>query len=476
MSRKFSIIIPTKNRPSVIQGAIESCLLQTYGDLEIVVVDNDDEDLNLRSIVENFKDSRLKYVRAGGLSHADNWERGWESTTGDYVALLHDKTALRPNAVETAASELERNPGACVLWRSDFLSSLNCEPGKPVLFERATSGKVIPYTNRDCLRQITSLPYPRWEPTLPVISHGFIPRHHLEAVLEGPAGRIFSDIPDFSQAYRLLAVCDKYILCDWSLAVGCDQGGSTAAQFDRGDQKVAAKEKFTDERLCSHVPVKVAQTRNMILNQYLLIREELAGSVLDEFPLPLDVYYTSVAQGLMEITSAHPELTRGHLLTWAEALSKEAPAVRDRVFTETGSLLLPFLLRGAVVADRGISAFETLHKADARSRELKAAVAALKLETRGLKAKLKSAEKQVPTLGAVIKASLRSIFSKKSDACEDSGSASSATVPTPPQGGRERSPEAPAVQTAPLFSIDVVKAVHPQWEIRRLGQPVLPLN
>lgn len=469
MNPKFSIIIPTKNRPLVIRGAIGSCLRQTCGDLEVIVVDNDDGDGALKRVVEEFQDKRLRYVRTGGLSHADNWEAGWRHATGDCVTLLHDKAAFRDDAIETIASVQDKHPGACVLWRSDFLCSLNCEPGHPVLFTSRVSGQAIPYSNRDCLRRVTSLPYPGWEHMLPVISHAMVPRHYLEQIASGPCGRVFSDVPDFSQAYRLLATCENYVLCDRSLAVGCDQGGSTAAQFDLGSQSVSAKEKFQDDHLFSHVPVKIMHTRNMILNQYHLIREEVGG-VLTEFPLPLDAYYVSLVHGLIDTAYGDGNVTRGHLLAWANSLNAQEPELRTRVFASTGSILLPFILQASVVPLDGVSAYERLMRVNRRTRELKAEVSELKSQMRLLKQSFKAAEKDVPTLGSVARATLRRLF-RRSTKTRPSNEDHPRQISTEP--GAE-----PSAQDAPLFAIDVVKAAVPPCEVRMepAGTPLGPLS
>ncbi len=67
----FSIIIPTKNRSQVLFQAITTVFRQTCPDWELIIVDNDDSD-DTRAVCAGFHDTRLKYIRTGGLSMTDN--------------------------------------------------------------------------------------------------------------------------------------------------------------------------------------------------------------------------------------------------------------------------------------------------------------------------------------------------------------------------------------------------------------------
>lgn len=57
----FSIIIPTYNRAHTIRKAIDSIINQSYGDWELIIVDDGSTD-NTKSVVDSYSDSRIKYV------------------------------------------------------------------------------------------------------------------------------------------------------------------------------------------------------------------------------------------------------------------------------------------------------------------------------------------------------------------------------------------------------------------------------
>jgi len=50
----------------------------------------------------------------------DNWESGMQRATGDFLAVVIDKTILHPSALELANRALEDDPGAdLVSWWND---------------------------------------------------------------------------------------------------------------------------------------------------------------------------------------------------------------------------------------------------------------------------------------------------------------------------------------------------------------------
>lgn len=97
-----SVIIATYRRESVLARAIESVLNQTYGDIEIIVVDdNADAEWNekVKSIVERFKG--VKYIqnpenKGSGASR----NVGIENAEGEYITFLDDDDVYLPEKVE----------------------------------------------------------------------------------------------------------------------------------------------------------------------------------------------------------------------------------------------------------------------------------------------------------------------------------------------------------------------------------------
>lgn len=91
MSRPtFSVVIPTYNRPHLLERAVESVLQQTLRDFEVLVVDDASEQ-EVAAVVERHNDSRLHLVRRqtnGGPAAALN--TGIRRARADLIAILGD--------------------------------------------------------------------------------------------------------------------------------------------------------------------------------------------------------------------------------------------------------------------------------------------------------------------------------------------------------------------------------------------------
>ncbi|MCM1425830.1 MAG: glycosyltransferase [Eubacterium sp.] len=105
---KVSVVIPTYNRANTIKRAIDSVLNQTYKDFELIIVDDGSTD-NTAQIVNEYKDSRLRYLvteKRRGANHARNI--GIQNAVGEYIAFqdsddvwLEDKLEKQMNVFET---------------------------------------------------------------------------------------------------------------------------------------------------------------------------------------------------------------------------------------------------------------------------------------------------------------------------------------------------------------------------------------
>src|SRR5437879_5070522 len=83
---KVSVIIPCYRQGRYLATAIDSCLAQTYEDLEIIVV-NDGSDDETDEVAQRYKES-IVYISKenGGVSSARNV--GIARSTGQYLKFL----------------------------------------------------------------------------------------------------------------------------------------------------------------------------------------------------------------------------------------------------------------------------------------------------------------------------------------------------------------------------------------------------
>lgn len=109
---KFSITIPAYKQKYLYE-AIESCLAQTFKDFELIIVDDASPE-DLKSEVDRFQDSRIRYYRndknCGALHVVDNWNICLGYAKGDYVICMGDDDRLLPNCLEEYSKLIDKYP------------------------------------------------------------------------------------------------------------------------------------------------------------------------------------------------------------------------------------------------------------------------------------------------------------------------------------------------------------------------------
>ncbi|NJL44597.1 MAG: glycosyltransferase [Leptolyngbyaceae cyanobacterium SM2_3_12] len=120
MSKLVSIIIPCFNAERWITEAIESCLNQTYNQVEIIVVDDGSTDRSL-SLIQRFGD-QITWVTGPncGGNHARN--RGFHLSQGDYIQYLDADDYLYPDKISRQVQHLETAGGDFVYgdWQYQY--------------------------------------------------------------------------------------------------------------------------------------------------------------------------------------------------------------------------------------------------------------------------------------------------------------------------------------------------------------------
>ena len=110
---KFSVTIPAYKR-RFFRECLESILQQSYKDFEIVIVDDASPE-DLRSIVLEYSDDRIRYYRnednCGAVNVVDNWNKCLDYAIGEYLICMGDDDILQPWCLEEYAKLIEKYPG-----------------------------------------------------------------------------------------------------------------------------------------------------------------------------------------------------------------------------------------------------------------------------------------------------------------------------------------------------------------------------
>ena len=107
---KISVIVPLYNTEDYIERCIDSILIQTYSDLEIIVIDDGSTD-HSGIIVDKLaaQDNRIKVIHVvnGGLVRAR--KIGVENATGKYIAFVDSDDTINQNMYEILYNEIEKS-------------------------------------------------------------------------------------------------------------------------------------------------------------------------------------------------------------------------------------------------------------------------------------------------------------------------------------------------------------------------------
>lgn len=117
-----SVIIPTYKRPDMIARAVNSVLNQTYPNIEIIVVDDNDPSFPERKATEEIMKQYEDNPKVAYIQHECNKNgsaarnTGWRLAKGEYITYLDDDDEISPRKIQAQVECLEAlddSWGAC---------------------------------------------------------------------------------------------------------------------------------------------------------------------------------------------------------------------------------------------------------------------------------------------------------------------------------------------------------------------------
>lgn len=163
-----SILIPTHNRPDFFEIAFKSALEQSYGNIQVVVSDNSDDERTRERITPYLSDTRIVYHREPGLTALNNFAKCLELATGEYVNFLMDDDIFHPDKIRRMMDYFLSRPGIGLVTSFRQLIDENgnfLPPANPTqqLFEKdtllhgETFGEYILKSGRNVLGEPTTV-------------------------------------------------------------------------------------------------------------------------------------------------------------------------------------------------------------------------------------------------------------------------------------------------------------------------------
>lgn len=110
MEGKVSIIVPVYNVESYLNECIDSIINQTYGNLEIILIDDGSTDLS-GDICDCYKekDSRILVIHQKNQGAANAKNNGLDLATGDYISFVDSDDYISKDFIETMMKSLQQN-------------------------------------------------------------------------------------------------------------------------------------------------------------------------------------------------------------------------------------------------------------------------------------------------------------------------------------------------------------------------------
>jgi len=108
-----SVIIPTYKRSDTLPRAIQSVLNQTYRDIEIIVVDDNNPESHDRALTEKamssfFSNEKIKYVKHDTNRNGSAARNtGFMHSNGEFIMFLDDDDEFLPNKVQLQIDKLK---------------------------------------------------------------------------------------------------------------------------------------------------------------------------------------------------------------------------------------------------------------------------------------------------------------------------------------------------------------------------------
>jgi glycosyltransferase involved in cell wall biosynthesis len=115
---RVSAIIPTYNRKAFVLEAVASVLAQTYGDYELIVVDDGSGDGTGEALTHYGGRVRYAYQDNTGVSTARN--HGLELARGEFIAFLDSDDLWLPEKLQVQVAFMDAHPQAQICYTDEI--------------------------------------------------------------------------------------------------------------------------------------------------------------------------------------------------------------------------------------------------------------------------------------------------------------------------------------------------------------------
>ncbi len=113
---KVSIIMPCYNDGEYIREAIESIKQQTYGNWELIIIDDGSDDPKTVRIIDDIQDAKIRIFHTEHLRPAGARNYGINYASGKYILPVDSDDKIHPTYIEKALELMESNSNIGIVY------------------------------------------------------------------------------------------------------------------------------------------------------------------------------------------------------------------------------------------------------------------------------------------------------------------------------------------------------------------------
>lgn len=152
--KKFSIIVPVYNNEKYIKKCINSIIMQTYKNLELIIINDGSKD-DSGIICDEFakKDNRIKVIhkKNEGVSIARN--RGIEEVTGDYILFIDSDDWIKEDTIEILNEKIQKSDTDLLIYQI-----FNREFNKKDVLKTKNKDEFLKYLRKIIIKEFINSP------------------------------------------------------------------------------------------------------------------------------------------------------------------------------------------------------------------------------------------------------------------------------------------------------------------------------
>ncbi|MFL5753991.1 MAG: glycosyltransferase family 2 protein [Bacteroidia bacterium] len=290
----FSIVIPTKNRPSYLRDAIRSVLAQGFTDYELIVSDNFNDENTAQVIAEFKAEPRLRSFRTDReLNMIDHWEFATQKASGRYVIVLPDRKLLYRDALQKLHRLIKgtKEQYNCISYGVKCYDDIN----KQMLWNPDTSNSKV-LSSGELAENFLSKNYftsESFDNYFPKTLNSCYKRSFGEEVRK-KLGSYFNNqgvtTPDYSSFFINILLNEEILFSGFPFILSQGEHTSNGRNFGKGNIK-SYMDSLGSIDPYEFVPVKAPFIYNLLVHDFMLVQHKLGMSRYK--PEPLNYYYTN---------------------------------------------------------------------------------------------------------------------------------------------------------------------------------------